>query len=198
MRANAGALRRPQVREALSPLVPLGAGEAVPTLREVLAILAWAIVGGTSCQSVKERARDRGREGFTAEDADFARALGYGLPGDAAERSPLLMGMRASGLGGMSDLQVDEWLRDTSSAPREVRVLAGGPGAGEDGRGPLAATRSRLDRVSTAVGTMTFHTLGETISTSEDVERVERCLDALVGHPPYDAPRQDLWRQRVL
>lgn len=197
MRANAAALRRPQVREALRTLVQLGAGEAVPTLREVLAILAWAIVGGTSCQSVKERARDRGREGFTAEDAYFARALGYGLRGDAAERSPLLMGMRASGLGGMSDLQVDEWLRDTSSAPREIRVLAGVPDGGDDGLGPLAGTRSPLDRVSTAVGTMTFHTLGETISTSEDVERVERCLDALVGHPPYDAPRQALWRQRV-
>jgi len=197
MRENAAALRRPEVREALRTLVQLGAGEAVPTLREVLAILAWAVVGGAACQQVKERARDRGREGFTAEDAYFARALGHGLRGDAVERSPLLMGMRASGLGSMSDLQVDEWLRDTSSAPLEIRALAGAPDGGDEGPGPLTGTRSPLDRVSTAVGTMTFHALGETISTSEDVERVERCLDALVGHPPYDAPRQALWRQRV-
>jgi hypothetical protein len=57
MRANADALRKPDVREALRTLVQLGAGEAVPTLREVLAILAWAIVGGSSCRETKERAR---------------------------------------------------------------------------------------------------------------------------------------------
>lgn len=197
MRSNAGALRQRDVREALRTLVRLGAGEAVPTMREILAIIAWALVGGGSCQEVKERARDRGREGFTAEDAYFARALGHGLRADAAERSPLLVGMRRSGLGAMSDLQVDAWLRDTSSAPPEIRALAGAPGAGEEGAAQLAGTRSPLDRVSTEVGAMTFHALGETISTSEDLGRVERCLDALVGHEPYEAPRQSLWRQRI-
>lgn len=44
---------------------------------------------------------------------------------------------------------------------------------------------------------MTFHELGETISTSEDVTRVTACLEALVGRPPYEAPLQALWRQRV-
>lgn len=197
MRTNAEALRRGEVAEALRTLVRFGAGEAVPTMREVLAILAWSLVGGGSCGEVKERARDRGREGFTAEDAYFARALGQGLRPDAAERSPLLMGMRRSGLGEMSDLEADEWLRDTSSAPVEVRALAGAPEAGEEGAAPLAGTLSPLDRVATAVGTMTFHSLGETISTSEDIERVERCLEALVGRPPYNTPRQALWRQRL-
>ncbi|MGI8596288.1 MAG: ATP-binding protein [Thermoleophilaceae bacterium] len=196
MRTNAAALRRDEVAETLRTLVRFGAGEAVPTMREVLAILAWTLVGGGSCGEVKDRARDRGREGFTAEDAYFARALGQGLRTEAAERSPLLMGMRRSGLGEMSDLEADEWLRDSSSAPAEVKALAGAPEA-EEGGAPLAGTRSPLDRVATAVGTMTFHSLGETISTSEDIERVERCLEALVGRPPYDTPLQALWRQRL-
>ena len=76
MRSNAGALRKPEVRGALRTLVQLATGEAVPTLREVLAIFAYAIVGGASCDEVKQRARDRGRQGFTAEEAYFARALG--------------------------------------------------------------------------------------------------------------------------
>jgi hypothetical protein len=44
---------------------------------------------------------------------------------------------------------------------------------------------------------MTFHALGETISTSEDITRVDSCLEALVGHPPYEEPLQAMWRQRV-
>jgi hypothetical protein len=114
-----------------------------------------------------------------------------------AERSPLLLGIGSAQLGSVSDLEVDEWLRDTSSAPEAVRALAGAPAAGEDAATSLSGTKSPLDRVSTAVGAMTFHAMGETIATSEDVERVERCLDALVGRPPYEAPRQALWRERV-
>jgi hypothetical protein len=196
MRSNAAALRKPQVRDALRTLLQIATGEAVPTLREVLAIFAYAIVGGASCEEVKEQARDRGRQGFTAEDGYFARALGQGLRPETIERSPLMIGLRATGLGRLSDLQADEWLRDTSGAPRLIRALAGAPPLGDDDRTPLHGSESPLDRV-TAVGTMTFHELGETISTSEDVSRVNQCLQALVGRPPYETPRQALWRQRL-
>ena len=58
MRANAEQLRRPDVREQLRTLFRLGTGEAVPTLREVLAILSWAIVGRESC-SPRQGAQSR-------------------------------------------------------------------------------------------------------------------------------------------
>jgi len=196
MRSNAAALRKPEVRGALRMLMQLATGEAVPTLREVLAIFAYAVVGGASCEEVKQRARDRGRQGFTAEEAYFARALGQGLRTETAERSPLLLGLRASGLGQLADLQADEWLRDTSGAPESVRALAGAPDLEEQETAPLRGARAPLDRVN-AVGTMTFHELGETIATSEDVARVDQCLEALVGRPPYETPRQALWRQRL-
>ena len=197
MRANAAALRQPAVREGLRTLMRLGSGEAVPTLREVLAILAWAVVGDATCKDVRDRARDLARSAFTAEEAYFARALGHGLTLEAIERSPLLTGMRESGLGEVADLQVDEWLRDTTSAPLPVRELAGAPDGGTDPDqvgDPLAGTRSPHDRVRTAVETMTFHALGETIATSEDLDRVDAGLNALVGGP---MPRQSLWRRRV-
>jgi hypothetical protein len=196
MRSNAAALRKPEVRVAMRTLVQLATGEAVPTLRELLAILAHALVGGASCQEIKQRARDRGRQGFTAEEAYFARALGQGLRAETAERSPLLLGLRRSGLGKLADLQADEWLRDTSGAPESVRALAGAPELGEQNPPPLGGSRSPLDRIN-AVGTMTFHELGETIATSEDVARVDQCLEALVGRPPYETSRQALWRQRL-
>lgn len=196
VRANAAALRKAEVRLAMRTLVQLASGEAVPTLREVLAILAHAIVGGAHCEEIKDRARDRGLQAFTAQEAYFARALGEGLRPEALERSPLLLGLRASSLGQLADLEVDEWLRDTSGAPSPVKALAGAPDSGEDNLAPLSSSRSPLDRV-TAVGTMTFHELGETIATSEDVARVDQCLEALVGHPPYETPRQALWRQRL-
>lgn len=205
MRANAAALRSEDVREGLRMLVRLGSGEAVPTMREVLAILAWAIVGDSSCQQVKESARDNARQAFTAEDSYFARVLGHGLSLEAVERSPLLAGMLDSGLGEVADLQVDEWLRDTTNAPSDIRDLAGAPSVadpaddredeGERQRAdPLAGSQSPHDRVRTAVGTMTFHSLGETVATSEDLDRVNAGLNALVMG---DAPRQGLWRRRV-
>jgi hypothetical protein len=195
MRANAAALRLPQVREGLRSLVRLGSGEAVPTLREVLAILAWAIVGDATCVGVKERARHQARSAFTAEDAYFARALGHGLALETIERSPLLSAMRGGGLGAVADLQVDEWLRDTTNAPPEIRELAGDPGGDPEGTAdPLAGTNGPHDRVWTEVGTMTFHALGETVATGEDPARVDAGLDALVAG---DMPRQALWRRRV-
>lgn len=194
-RANAAALRRPEPRAALRQLVQLGAGEAVPTMREVLAVLAWALVGGGSCEQAKKDDLLRGASAHTADGGYFHRAVGGGLRPEVAERSPLLTGIRAAGLGSNSDLQVDEWLRDASTAPAAVRTLAGAPEDPES-RGPLAGTRSPHDRVVTGLGAMTFHALGETLSTSENVAEVDACLAALVGRGG-DASRQALWRQRV-
>lgn len=215
MRSNAAALRDPAVREQLRTLVRLGTGEAVPTLREVLAILSWAVVGSDSCAAVKEGTRDLGADAYTATSGYYTRAVGGGLPAEAIERSPLLSGMRRAGLGDVSDLEADGWLRDTSGAPHAVRVLAGDPGAkpgseaGVDGDGAAAAAPvgnparldgsvSPLDRVLTQQRSMTFHALGEMVSTDEDLTRVEDGLTALVNaNRPEDAPARSLWRQRL-
>ena len=130
MRSNAETLRRPEVRDQLRTLFRLGAGEAVPTLREVLAILSWAAVGGRTCAEVKDKFRDLGLEAFTATDAYFTRVVGGGLEADVVERSPLLTGMRAAGLGEVTDLQIDGWLRDSTGAPTGVRELGGDPQRG--------------------------------------------------------------------
>ena len=116
--------------------------------------------------------------------------------------------MRDSGLGEVSDLEVDGWLRDTGGAPFAVRALAGDPAAlpsppepvaTEDLRaGALAGTRSPLDRVRTKQRVMTFHALGEMVSTDEDRVKVEDGLDALVsGDGVSNAPALRLWRQRL-
>lgn len=48
----------------------------MPTLREILAILSWAIVGNATCHFVKERNLDIGKKAFTAAEAYFSRVLG--------------------------------------------------------------------------------------------------------------------------
>jgi hypothetical protein len=201
MRSNAEQLRRPDVRDQLRTLFRLGAGEAVPTLREVLAILSWAVVGRESCSGVKKRYRDLGQAAFTATDGYFTRVVGGGMNSDAAERSPLLAGLRSCGLGDVSDLQVDGWLRDANGAPSSVRVIAGDPDVSSDSgasRRGLAGSRSPLDRVRTKQHEMTFYALGEMVSTDEDPTRVEDGLDALVrGDGGPNAPAQTLWRQRA-
>jgi hypothetical protein len=201
MRSNAEQLRRPDVRAQLRTLFRLGAGEAVPTLREVLAILSWAVVGRESCGHVKERNRDLGQAAFTATDGYFTRVVGGGMSSDAAERSPLLAGLRRCGLGDVSDLQVDGWLRDTNGAPGPVRAIAGDPDALSSegaGRPGLVGSRSPLDRVRTKQHEMTFYALGEMVSTDEDPIRVEDGLDALVrGDGGANASGQTLWRQRL-
>ena len=63
------------------------------------------------------------------------------MSSDAAERSPLLAGLRSCGLGDVSDLQVDGWLRDTNGAPGPVRVIAGDPDVSSDARS-VRPTRS--------------------------------------------------------
>ena len=204
MRINAQQMRRPDVREQLRTLVRLGTGEAVPTLREVLAVLSWAIVGGQDCHSVKDAFRDRGASAHHSVHGYFSRVLGGGLLPASAERSPLLTGMRRAGLGSVSDLEVDGWLRDANGAPGTVRALAGDPDAtrpdvDQQGKtGPLAGSVSPLDRVSTTQREMTFFALGEMVSTDEDTERVSDGLTALVrGDGSLGSAAEVLWRQRV-
>jgi hypothetical protein len=208
MRSNAEQLRNPVVREQLRTLVRLGSGEAVPTLREVLAVLSWAIVGDDTCEKVKAQNLALGSDAYTASSGYFTRVAGGGLSSDAAERSPLLAAMRDSGLGEVSDLEVDGWLRDTGAAPFTIRALAGDPAAlplppepaepGDPSAGALVGTRSPLDRVRTKQRVMTFHALGEMVSTDEDRVRVEDGLDALVsGDGVSNAAALTLWRQRL-
>lgn len=207
LRANADQLRRADVREQLRTLVRLGTGQAVPTLREVLAVLSWAIVGPSSCRQVKEDARDRGLDGQTATAGYFTRAVGGGLPAETVERSPLMSGMRRSGLGDVSDLEVDGWLRDSTGAPERVRAVSGNPDASRPSSaaddapatpaGPLAGTRSPLDRVRVGAGSRTFYSLGEMVSTDEDPAHVDLGLRALVEASGDDAAGQSLWRQRI-
>lgn len=203
MRSNAERLRDDRVREQLRTLVRLGTGEAVPTLREVLAMLSWAIVGNQSCTAVKSRNRDLGSSAFVATDSYYNRVLGGGLRPGTAERSPLLTGMRRAGLGVVSDLEVDGWLRDASGAPKKVREIAGDPAVTRPdlvwpGRLPgLTGSTSPLDRVRTNQGVMTFYALGEMVSTDEDPTRVDDGLCALVGSGASDAPAEMLWRRRV-
>ena len=126
MRSNAEQLRARAVAEQLRTLVRLATGEAVPTLREVLAILSWAIVGDHTCRRVKDDNRDLGHSGFTAAAGYFTRLLGGGLTAAAAERSPLLAGMRRSGLGEVSDLEVEQLAaghqRRTARDPGDCRA----------------------------------------------------------------------------
>ncbi len=201
MRINAEQLRRRDVRKQLRTLLQLATGEAVPTLREVLAVLSWALVGRETCEHVKKRTIDLGQAAFTAADGYFARVVGGGMSEDDAERSPLLAGLRSCGLGEVSDLQVDGWMRDTNGAPQPVRVIAGNPDAtgtsSSDGPG-LAGSVSPLDRIRTKQYEMTFHALGEMVSTDEDLTRVEDGLDALVrGDGVTNPAAQTLWRQRL-
>jgi hypothetical protein len=203
LRANATALRREDVRTALRLLVELASGEAVPTMRETLALLAYAICGEASgdageagmwsCAEIRARARDRGVNAFTASAGYFNSILGLGLSSEVRERSPLLSALGTLGLGTVCDLEVDDWLRDTVQADPDIRSLAGYPATSDDG-GMLTGSSSPLDRVRTAAGSMTFYRLGETVSISEDQDWVQAGIRALVSG---DLPAQEMWRRRV-
>lgn len=191
--ANAEGLRSPEGSAGVRRLMQVGTGEAVPTLREVLAILAHAITGGVGCRQAKDRVRDQGLSAFAAEEAYYSLLLGEGLPEDTVERSPLLAGMQGAGLGLVADLEADKWLRDPAAAPPVVQGIAGAPSGG-DGEPDLEGSRSHLDRVRTEVGTMTFYRLGETVTTSEDPVKVDAGVRALVEGRP---PALSLWRRRL-
>ena len=207
MRANADALRAPQVRAALRLMVQIASGEVVPTVRELLSLLAYAICGDASgdggedgmwtCALVRRRALDRAERAFTAASAYFNLAMGAGLPADIRERSPLLSALERLGAGAVSDLEVDDWLRDTGRASADIRALAGAQPP-TDTPAPdqwLAGSRSPLDRVRTTAGELTFHRLGEVVSISEDEEKVRAGVQALVLGDP---PALQMWRRRVL
>lgn len=204
MRSNAAALRDPHVRAVLRLLVQIAAGEAVPTVRELLAVFAYAICGDSSgdagedgmwtCSQVRGRAFDRGEKAFTASSAYFNLLFGAGLPAEVRERSPLMTALERLAAGRVADLQIDDWLRDSGGAGPEVKALAGAPrGVATDGW--LDGSAGPLDRVRTTAGEMTFHRLGELISISEDQDKVRAGLEALVlGDPSAQA----MWRRRVL
>jgi hypothetical protein len=183
MMENAAALRRPDVRNALRFLLRYSSGATIPTLRDVLSLLAWAIVGdaadggGLSCQGVKDRTRDLGESAFDAKHAYFSLLFGVGLPFESVERSPLLDAIRTSRIGEVSDLEVDEWLRDAALV-----------------RNKLAEARFHTNRILTTVGVMSFETLGETLSTSEDLDRVEASVDALVDR---GSSAMAMWRRKA-
>lgn len=205
LRANVTALRRDDTRQAVRSLIRIASGDAVPTMRELLALLAYAICGDASgdagesgmwrCASVKERFRDRGDSAFTSSSAYYNLLLGAGLSHDTRERSPLLAALARLHVGAMADLEVDDWLRDSGRAGAEVRQLLGAPAPADAPAGPLAGSRCHLDRVRTGDGEMTFHRLGETVSISEDPAKVEACLTALVDP---SLPAQRSWRRRVV
>ena len=204
MRANAEALRRSDTREVLRTLVAVASGEVVPTIREVLAVIAYAICGDASdgdgptrmwtCDDVRARFRDRGRNAFTATSGYCNLVFGAGLEDEICERSPLLNALRRLDAGACADLEVDSWLRDSGRASESVRWLAGAPRP-EDGDESLGGSRSHLDVVRTAEGEMTFYRLGEIVSISEDDAKVRAGLRALVLEEP---PAQRMWRRRML
>lgn len=207
MRANAESLRQPNVRASLRLLVQIASGETVPTMRELLSVLAYAICGDSSgdsgddgmwtCDHVRRRALDRGERAFTASSAYFNLLFGAGLPADIRERSPLLSALERLGAGVTADLEVDDWLRDSGRGRAEVGALAGAPSSLNPPwpEQTLAGSRSPLDRVRTSAGEFTFHGLGELISISEDEDKVRAGVHALVH---ADLPALHMWRRRLL
>jgi len=205
IRSNAEALRQADVRATLRLLVQTASGDAVPTIRELLALLAWAVVGdanqasdtptGLTCEVVRDSTRDRGASAFTASTAYYNLLFGEGLPSETRERSPLLSAMERLGVGLVADLEVDEWLRDTGSSNGDIQRLAGRPSAGTEERSFVAGSKGPLDRLRTTAGEMTYHRLGEIVSISEDPELVRAGTKALVAS---DLPAQRMWRRRVI
>lgn len=202
MRTNASALRNPLTRHALRRLLQVCSGEMIPTIRETLSLIAYAVVGvgqagidgrTWTCQEVVRRHRDRGRVEFTADSAFFNLVLGEGLDAETRERSPLLNALRRLACGTSSDLQVDGWLRDPAQMPEGSRALCGPARSGE--QRPLSGSRSHLDRIRTEIGERTFAEIGETAAISEDPYEVQACVRALVhGSPPAIVS----WRRRIL
>jgi hypothetical protein len=168
------------VREAARWLIQFASGGGVATLREILAILAYSITGGLSCDDVRERIELLGDSAFSAEQGYFNLFLGAGLSTARAERSPLLQGLREAGVGEAADLEVDSWLRDPGDAPREIEQIASSD----------SAAHSRL---LTGVGPMSFERLGEEISLSDDPATVDACLLDLASGRNF----LRLWRRRV-
>jgi len=202
LRANAKALRNPQVRETLRDLVRIAGGDVVPTVRELLSLMAYAIVGEVShqvpephlltCEEVRERTQQQGLDAFTCDSAFYNLALGSGLAPEMTEKSPLLSAISSLGVGKTANLRVDEWLRDAGDAPPSIRLLAGLDN--ENYAQTALSNGDPLSRVRTSLGSLTFAGLGEKVTLSEYGDTVEACVDALVSG---SNPAQASWRRNV-
>lgn len=176
IQANVSSLRKPGPREAARRLTQFASGASVSTLRELLSIISYAITGGMSCEEVAAQSTP-----FNASDGYFNLFMGAGLSRERLERSSLMQEMQSAELGSISDVEVDGWLRDSDSAPKEVGGLAQ----------PAEPTPHAV--VKTAIGEMTFHEFGEMISISDDSAKVEACLqDYVAGQNVLQ-----LWRRRI-
>jgi len=202
MRANASALRQPYARHVLRRLLQVCSGEMTPTIRELLSLIAYAVVGTGqieshthtwTCREIVQRYRDRGHTEFTADSAFFNLVLGEGIDDETRERSPLLDALRRLACGSSSDLQVDGWLRDPTQMPEESRALSGPPPL--DKTQPLSGSKSHLDRVRTEIGERSFAEIGEIAAISEDHNQVQACIKALVKGSPAAVTS---WRRRIL
>jgi hypothetical protein len=176
IQANAAALRQPGPREAARRLIQSASGGSVSTLRELLSILSHGITSGLSCEEV-----GAAHAPFDAVHGYFNLFLGEGLSRERLERSALIQEMRNVDLGSVSDVEVDEWLRDPKSAPEEVAKL------GE----PSEPTPHAM--VTTLVGELTFRQFGETIAISDDAVKVAACMEDYVDGRKV----LELWRRRV-
>ena len=202
MKANASALRQPSTREVLRRLVQVCSGEMTPTIREMLSLLAYAVVGigradasarTWTCEAVAQRNRDRGAAEFTADSAYYNLILGEGIDDETRERLPLLDALRRLGCGSFADLEVDAWLRDPAQSSAVISTLSGMPPPAS--RGALAGSTSHLDRVRTELGERTFAEVGETAAISEIPDEVRACIRALVHGSPAVITS---WRRRLL
>lgn len=204
MRANALALRQPGTRTVLRRLIQLCSGEMTPTIRELLSLLSYSVVGignvdalahTWTCETVAQRYRDRGMAEFTTDSAYYNLFLGEGIDDETRERLPLLDALRRLGCGSSSDLQVDGWLRDPAHMSDRISALSGLPPHGAEDT--LSGSNSHLDRIRTSIGERTYAEIGETVVISELPDEVQACIRALVfENPPPSAIAS--WRRRVL
>jgi hypothetical protein len=176
IRENAQALRQQSPREAARRLVQLASGDSVSTLRELLSILSHGITGGLDCAQVKSASQP-----FDAQYGYFNLLLGGGLSKERLERSTLIQAVRRAGLGSVSDVEVDGWLREAESAPPQVSAIAE----------PSSPSAHAL--VKTSIGNMTFGQFGEMISVSDDPAKVAACMQDYVEGMRV----LELWRRRV-
>lgn len=181
MRLNAIAWRRPDVSEAGRSLTRLGSGAAVPTLREVLSQLSWAITSNLTCEFVQRQHQDLGRDAFSAERAYYHLFQGGELPQLAFEQSPLLARIAEADVGARADIEVDAWLRDQGDAPEPVIELA-------EGSTPQGRVATSLGRV------VSFAEFGGQLTTSEDSTTVALLTADLVDAAHGVLP---LWRRAM-
>jgi hypothetical protein len=181
MRLNAAAWRKPEVSEAGRSLIRLASGAAVPTLREVLSLLSWAITSRLDCESVQRGHLDLGRDAFSADRAHYHLFQGGRLEQLAFEQSPLLSRIAEAEIGALADIQADSWLRDQTDAPEAVIALA-------EGSAPQGRVATSLGRV------MSYARFGAQLTTSEDSIEVNLLTGDLVN--PKDGVLR-IWRRAM-